>query len=207
MKDILTKLNLTDDTIDIFLECMGKVPLSYEEIHSIKPHLSDDEFKIIFDELVKNKLIVNVVPEGSIILEHYLAIPPFSGIIDNIISNDEGKKNKSSELKSSLIKIIMELFKKNDNSKALDSVLNEIKMMKQNFDNDSSELRKEIYNTLDSMQTRDDSALYYLNFEENVKKSISSQFASLLEIILQIDVQSEEIPGIKYLNPIMLNSI
>ncbi|MFX1277302.1 MAG: hypothetical protein ACFFBP_07990 [Promethearchaeota archaeon] len=197
MKDIISNLDLTNDAIEIFLECMGKIPLTYEEIHSIKPHLSDKEFKIIFDDLLKHKLMINVVPEDSKILKHYLAIPPFGAIFNSVLSdNKEGSSNEP-ELKSNLKNIIIEVFEEKDNLMELDSILNELKMMKQNFENDSSDFRKEIHKTLDSMQTRDDSALYYLNFEDNVKNSINSQFASILEIILQMDAQSNDIPWIK----------
>ncbi len=199
MKDIIGNLNLTNDTIEIFLECLGKIPLSYEEIHAIKPHLSDDEFKIIFKELIKHKLIVNVIPEKSKLLNHYLAIPPFKAILNKTPPDKSESKSEDIELNTNVKNIILEIFNEKENPIELSSILNELKMMKQNFENDSSEIRKAIHKTLDDMQKRDDSALYYLNFEDNVKKSINAQFASILEIILQIDSQSDAIPGIKNL--------
>ena len=121
MKDIISNLNLTNDTIEIFLECMGNIPLTYEEIHSVKPHLSDEEFKIIFDDLIKKKLIVNVVPERSKILKHYLAIPPFSAIFKSSISDKKETDSNEKELKSYIKNRIVEIFNEKDNPIELDS--------------------------------------------------------------------------------------
>ncbi|MFX1393575.1 MAG: hypothetical protein ACFFAH_08370 [Promethearchaeota archaeon] len=77
MEVISKLLNLSDDAISIYLNCLGKNPLTSKEIHTFKPDLSDAEFKVIIDDLINKKLLLNKTPKNSQLLSHYLAIPPF----------------------------------------------------------------------------------------------------------------------------------
>ena len=85
MEVISKLLNLSDEAVSIYLNCLGKNPLTSKEIHSFKPDLSDAEFKGIIDDLINKNLLLDKTPINSQIISHYLAIPPFF-VINNIIT-------------------------------------------------------------------------------------------------------------------------
>jgi len=76
----------------------------------------------------------------------------------------------------------------------LESFLKVISAVKLEYEDDSSQIRKEMQEIMDGMEQRDDSPLIYLQFEDKLKKSIQSQFSSIIEIILQIDEERENFP-------------
>ena len=82
----------------------------------------------------------------------------------------------------------------------LESFLKIISAVKLEYEDDSSQIRKEMQEIMDGMEQRDDSPLIYLQFEDKLKNSIQSQFSSIIEIILQIDEDRENFPILQGLN-------
>ncbi len=85
MEHISKLLNLSDDAVAIYFGCLGEIPLTYNEIHSLKPELSHDELKKIINLLIERDLLKKYKPESSDVLTHYTAIPPFF-VINNSIA-------------------------------------------------------------------------------------------------------------------------
>jgi hypothetical protein len=82
----------------------------------------------------------------------------------------------------------------------LESFLKVISRVKMEYEDDSSQIRKEMQEVMDSMEQRDDSPLIYLQFEDKLKESIQSQFSSIIEIILQIDDERAGFPKLQDLS-------
>jgi len=82
----------------------------------------------------------------------------------------------------------------------LEAFLKVISKVKLEYEDDSSDIRKEMQEIMESMEQRDDSPLIYLQFEDKLKESIQSQFSSIIEVILQIDEERENFPILQGLN-------
>ena len=90
MDNFLKQLQLSDDAIKIYKESLAKPPLTYFELYSLVPHLSPEDFDKTLHELTETDLLIQIVPQSPELLMHYLAIPPFTPILNyysNIYTN------------------------------------------------------------------------------------------------------------------------
>ncbi|MFX1551351.1 MAG: hypothetical protein ACFFB9_13460 [Promethearchaeota archaeon] len=84
MKTLLKSFNLSDDAINIYMKCLGKFPYTFSELQSILPNASKREVKEIIDELIEKKLILPVSNKYTESIPHYISIPPFAAMLNNI---------------------------------------------------------------------------------------------------------------------------
>ncbi|MFW9876596.1 MAG: hypothetical protein ACFFG0_26165, partial [Candidatus Thorarchaeota archaeon] len=89
MKNLLKSFNLSNDSIKIYLEGIGKFPFTLSEIHKVVPESSIDEIKIKVNELIDKKLVLIMKSKFSDIFPHYLFLPPFTAVINAFSKLDE----------------------------------------------------------------------------------------------------------------------
>ncbi|TFG21734.1 MAG: hypothetical protein EU529_12665 [Promethearchaeota archaeon] len=110
MEEILKQLQLSSEAIKIYEQCLKHLtPLTYNELYSIIPDLSFDDFKKIIDELINHNLLIQIKPQNPEILIQYLALPPIKPILNfhlNLASNFQENIQRSTE--SSLNQIFEE---------------------------------------------------------------------------------------------------
>ncbi|HEC39436.1 MAG TPA: hypothetical protein ENI29_14445, partial [bacterium] len=92
MKELLKNYDVSDNAIKIFREGLGKFPLTLSDIRKNNVKLSPDKITQSLEELIEKKLALQVKPQHSDILPHYLFLPPFSAIINifSDLSNNTG---------------------------------------------------------------------------------------------------------------------
>jgi len=110
MEEILKQLQLSSEAIKIYEQCLKHLtPLTYNELNSIIPDLSIDDFKNIIDELINHKLLIQITVQKPETLIQYVALPPIKPILNfhlNLTSNFQENIQKSTE--SSLNQIFEE---------------------------------------------------------------------------------------------------
>ena len=102
LKDLLKSFNLSDDAIKIYIEGIGKFPITLSEINKIVPKSSIDHVRETLDELIDKKLVLVMKTKHSDFFPHYLFLPPFAAVI-NAFSNlneDSGKNIPQAEGKN-----------------------------------------------------------------------------------------------------------
>jgi len=101
MEEILKQLQLSSKAIEIYEQCLKNLtPLTYNELYSIIPDLSFDDFKNIIDELINHNLLIQITPQKPEILIQYLALPPIKPILNfhlNLTSNFQQNIQKLTE--------------------------------------------------------------------------------------------------------------
>ncbi len=105
MKALLKSNGLSDNAIKVYLGGLGRFPYTFSEIRSILPNLSENDVKLILDDLVAKQLIIIVNPKYSESLPHYITIPPFATLLNSItgaIVPSEGIDNQKSKTTFSL---------------------------------------------------------------------------------------------------------
>ncbi|MFX1259347.1 MAG: hypothetical protein ACFFAN_15945 [Promethearchaeota archaeon] len=191
MEVVSKLLDLSDDAITIYLDCLGKSPLTYNEIQSFNPNLSDAEFKKIMDDLIKKKLLLNKSSENSQILAHYIATPPFF-VINNLINqikNDlTNKKNNAFPITEQIIK---NLFKNKDKIE-LDNIYKDFTVFKKELDDDISSTKQEIENLTSKIEKKEEIVDFLKKYEEELKNLISSELASIVVMLLQLKTELKE---------------
>ena len=61
MKGLLNSYELSDDAIDIYILCLGKVKVTFNEIHSMKPDLEINEVDGIIKDFINKKLMLDLI--------------------------------------------------------------------------------------------------------------------------------------------------
>jgi len=97
LKDLLKSFHLSGNAIQIYIEGLGKSPLTFSEINKILPDLSEDDVKKIINELIEKKLVLLIFPKYSESIPHYLIIPPFSAVLNSIIKLNSSSEDKNIE--------------------------------------------------------------------------------------------------------------
>lgn len=108
--NLLKKIEISEGAIKIYTFCLGKSPLTYNELFSLVSDIPLEDFKDIIDELIQNDLIIQIFPKAGLIM-HYLAIPPIKSLL-NFYSNYAAQaKLVPDTISDLLIKSLNEIFK------------------------------------------------------------------------------------------------
>ena len=68
MDEFLKQIGLSDNAIKIYIKSLGRTSLTYYELYSIVPKLSEEEFKNCINELIDSGLIIQLIPQKPEIL-------------------------------------------------------------------------------------------------------------------------------------------
>ncbi len=185
MEDISKLLNLNNLTASIYFQCLGKIPLTLNEIRSLKQDISMEIINGIIDELVDKNLIIVINPENPQILRHYFAVPPFFLIENNIaqIKNDFMSKEGYAQQK---IRANNEIIFLKEHNIELDDINDNFLNLQKEFENNIT-LIKEDLNKLSKLGYGGIETTDFLGqYEEELKKIISSELASIVVTLLQL---------------------
>ena len=108
MEEFLKKLQLSNNAIEIYLKSVGKYPFTYNELHSIVPKSTQNEFEDYLAQLINGGLMVQITPKKQEKLLHYQALPPILPIIsyyENITTNLSAIKSSIQELIVKTLKV------------------------------------------------------------------------------------------------------
>ncbi|UCC19317.1 MAG: hypothetical protein JSV62_14625 [Promethearchaeota archaeon] len=169
MKNLLKSFDLSDNSIKVYLEGLGKYPHTFSEIQRLLPDISKEEVEAILEDLIKKKLIMVINPKYSVSVPHYIILPPFSAMLNSISELDESlDTKKASELK---------------NISPLERFQG---MLYQDLENISGEL----IDTLSSQDNSEQTIEILSEVEENVKKFARVILNDVIDLIAPLRMQS-----------------
>jgi len=134
--NFLKDLNLTDDAIKIYNDCLGKSPLTYGEIYSLVINLSPEDFKVLMDVLIDQGLFIQIIPQKTGLIMHYIAVPPFQSLLNLFSSFDSNITNMSESIKEILVSSLDQIFKENQEIE-MDSVYDQFQGIFKDFSESS----------------------------------------------------------------------
>ncbi|MFW9822652.1 MAG: hypothetical protein ACFFE4_06950 [Candidatus Thorarchaeota archaeon] len=185
IEDFLKKLQLTDNAIEIYLNSIGKSPLTYYELYSIVSKTSLEEFGENLSQLINGGLLIQLIPKDKKTLLHYLAIPPILPIInyyENINANLKGIKDSIYEL---LVNTIDQAFKQNEHIQ-LDTILNSYQEMRKDIEEDLIIQRQEVDDIVEGMEELKDVSKDLTELGQFIKTGTQKQFTRLMKEISNI---------------------
>ncbi|MFX1393414.1 MAG: hypothetical protein ACFFAH_07555 [Promethearchaeota archaeon] len=136
MEEFLKQLQLSDVAIKIYNECTLKPPLTYNELYSLVPELSPDDFKNLIDELFDHDLLVQIMPQKPEILVHYFVLPPIKSIL-NYYLNFPSSFNNIQEIIHSKMKNSLSLIFEESEVIEIDSIYNQFREIFKDFSEDT----------------------------------------------------------------------
>lgn len=161
MDDFLKQLQLSDNAIKIYKECLGRPPLTKFELYSLVPSLSEKEFNKVLKELMETDLLKQILPQKLEILSYYIAIPPFTPIL-NYYSNIH---TNLSNIEDSILGLF---------SSSLNRIFNENNYLQlENLHKNFNEIKKDmIEDSLIQKQDAKDILKEFERIQSNLKKNL-----------------------------------
>ncbi|MBD3215263.1 MAG: hypothetical protein GF311_21830 [Candidatus Lokiarchaeota archaeon] len=170
MRTLVKSLGLDEDTTDIYIKSFDKIPLTFEEIHSFKSHLSNEQIQNILDKLIESNLIIRIESRHSEYLPHYFALPPFKAI-EKILENLKGEAGST----------------KTQTTKISD----QLQILKQNLEDDIEHVRINLIQSLQERDLNQESLEFLDQFQNNIKKLFAVQINNVLALIKQFAEQGK----------------
>jgi hypothetical protein len=198
MEEFLKKLQLSEGAIKIYLNSLGKSPLTYYELFSLAPNLSQNEFETNLTQLVNGGLLLQINSSNQKRLLTYLALPPVFPIInyyENINVNLSGIKDSIHEL---MINTINQIFQQN-NPIQLDLILKSFQEMKEDINEDIIIEKKEVEDAVEGMEELKNLKTSITELNQQIKVITQAQFANLMKEISSIQSEiTEEINALEF---------
>ncbi len=182
MDEFLKQIGLSDNAIKIYIKSLGRTSLTYYELYSIVPKISEEEFKNYINELIDSGLIIQLIPQKQEILLKYLSIPPFGPIItyyENIDANLTNIKNSIQELVANSLK---QIFKSN-RIVDMDSVFTVFQEIKKDIEEDTIIQKREIEDIFEGMEDLNKFKKELSEIHQQIKSITQTQFSDLLKLI------------------------
>jgi len=82
LENLIKQFGITEEAIPIYINCLGRGYLTFYEIYSLFPNLSIEKFETHINELNYSGLLIKIGSEEPEILEHYLALPPYTPLLN-----------------------------------------------------------------------------------------------------------------------------
>ena len=179
LKIFLSKLNLSDESIKIYLEALPYSFLTYYELRSIMPEISDEQFSKYLDELTDVDLIIKREDEDINLGTQYLAIPPFSLIL-SYFNNIEKSFNQIQNQIDKLIKNSLDITFEQNTKINLKDLEQEIKTIFKDFEETTLLERKDAEDISKSFEAINKIKPQIDNLRQNINNIIKNQFSSLI---------------------------
>ncbi|TFG28533.1 MAG: hypothetical protein EU532_04990 [Promethearchaeota archaeon] len=187
MDEFLKQLQLSEEAIKIYRNCLGNPPLTYYEIYSLVPHLSPEDFNNTLKELTETDLLIQLVPQKPEILLYYLAIPPFTPILNYYSNIHTNLANIQDAVMGLFSNSLNQIFKES-NHLELDSLHQNFEEVKKDRMEDSliqKQDAKEILKEFETVQSKLKKNVYNFKLEQShlndkIIEITQSQFSDLI---------------------------
>lgn len=185
MEDFLKQLHLSENATKIYLNCLGKAPLSSFEIYSIVPSLSQEEYELTVNELLDLGLMVPIQTEDKNILLTYLFIPPFNPIITyiaNIKANLDSIKNQLHQLMAKTLKSTIEKNKLLE----LDTVFQATQDIKKDIEEEAIIQKQDVEDIVQGMENIKIFGDALKDLHQRIKGLTQTEFSNLIKTVTKI---------------------
>ncbi|MFW9936134.1 MAG: hypothetical protein ACFFD5_00650 [Candidatus Thorarchaeota archaeon] len=185
MEQFLKQLHLSENAIKIYLQSLGRLPLSFFELNSIIPNLSKGDFQNTINELVEQGLLIPIIPQAPEIVPQYLAIPPFNPIISyisNINANLESIKNQLHQLLANTLK---KIFQQNVIIE-LDTTFTAIHELRKDFEEETIIQKQDVDDIVQGMENLKVTEQILNDLHQTVKGLIQVEFSNLIKLITNL---------------------
>jgi hypothetical protein len=185
MEEFLKKLQISDNAMKLYLQSVGRKPLSSFELYSILPNISQEEYAKYLNELIDAGLLIPINPQNPDLLLQYLTIPPIKPIItyyDNINANLGGIKNQIHQLLSNSLKRI---FQENTIIE-LDTTFDSTQELRKDIEEDVIIQKQDIDDIVQGMENLRIIKNVLNELHKTIKGITQNQFSYLIKLITTI---------------------
>jgi len=191
MEDFLHKLQISENAVKIYLNCIGELPMTKKEMGLIAPELDDDQFSSAFEELLNIGIVIPIYPKNPKLLTHYLAIAPFNPInqyYKNIKKNvDDIKQQLAIVFENSL----SEIFEK-DSLIELESTHKAAQELWKDIQEDTIIQKQDVEDIVEGMENLRTLTDALDELHDKLEGVTQTEFSNLIRILPQIENEIKE---------------
>jgi hypothetical protein len=185
MKEFLKKLGLSENAINIYLKVLGDIPHTYYELKAILPEIENNTFNDTLEELNEHKLIITLETENKKKLKSYYAVPPITPILNYYSNIESSFSDIKNAIQNLIVKSVGEIFQ-NENKLELDSIYNDFKDIKKDFDEDSLLQKKDAEDIAKEMDNIKNIETEVSELQKRIMGITQTEFGNLVKIIGQL---------------------
>ncbi|MHA1526136.1 MAG: hypothetical protein ACTSQD_03820, partial [Promethearchaeota archaeon] len=197
MDEFFKQLQLSNDAIEIYKGALGKIPLTFNELHLLIGDLSIENFTNILNELKNSNLIVEIAPQKPEILLHYIAIPPFTPILAYYNNIKANLSTIQDAVQGLIVNSLNEIFKnKKKNKIELDTLLKQFQEINNDIAEDSliqkqdvEEIIKDFENIKEIKKTLGKLNSLNNNLYRQIENTFQTEFIQLLKTLTTIKTE------------------
>ena len=191
MEDFLNKLQLSENAVKIYLNCIGELPLTKNEVGLIIPELDENQFSSAFQELLTIGIVIPIYPKNTKLLTHYIAIAPFNPIdqyYENIKKNVQEIKEQLSTI---FDKSLSEIFEKNELIE-LDSIYKATQELRKDIEEDTIIQKQDVEDIVRGMEILRGTTDILNDLHDKIKGITQAEFGNLIKLFSQIEHELKE---------------
>ena len=191
MEDFLYKLQISENAVKIYLECIGELPLTREEIGLIIPELNEQQFADALKELINIGVLVPISPKSPKLLTHYVAIAPFKAMSTYYQNINNSIKKIQTQVASVFERTLDNVFNETELIE-LDSVDTVAQELRKDIEEDTIIQRQDVEDIVEGMENLRILSDVLEDLHSKIKGLTQSEFSNLLKILPKIENELKE---------------
>lgn len=188
MEELLNQIGLSEHAIKIYINSIGRPPLSSFELYSIISNVSAETFDKALNDLLEIGLLIPIPPQNKESLMLYYTLPPFNPITkyySNINANLDNIKN---QLKILLTNALQKVFSETKIIE-LDSIYDKTHDLRIDYQEEVIIQKQEIDDIVFGMENLSIVSKIFEQFHQSIIGITQTHFAELIKFITTIKAE------------------
>ena len=188
LEELLNQIGLSEQAIKIYINSIGRPPLSSFELYSIISDVSADTFDKTLNDLLEIGLLIPIPPQNKESLMQYYTLPPFNPITkyySNINANLDNIKN---QLKILLTNALQKVFSETKIIE-LDSIYDKTHDLRNDYQEEVMIQKQEIDDIVLGMENLSIVSKIIDQFHQSIIGITQTHFAELIKFITNIKAE------------------
>jgi len=185
MEEFLKNFQLSDNAIKLYFKCIGQQPLSSNELYSLLPNISQEEFNNVLGDLIDNGLFIPNSNQDQGLILQYLTIPPIKPILNYYTNISNNLPSIKSQLQLLLSNSLAKIFQDNQIIE-LNTMYDATQELRKDVEEDVIIQKQDIDDIVKGMENLNVIKDVLENLSQTIKGVTQTQFSSLIKLIANI---------------------
>ena len=183
MEEFLRKVQFSNEAILIYLQCLGRSSLTYNELYSLVPNLSPEVFLKVITELINGGLLIQINPQKTEILINFLAVPPIKCILDYYSNINNNLINITRQVQEIVINSLNQIFQENE--KVVLNFYETFQEKRKDVIEDTYIQKKEVEDIIKKQESLKKISEGINDLQNQIKNTIQTQFPGIIKNLTQ----------------------
>ncbi|MHA1491628.1 MAG: hypothetical protein ACTSRI_18485 [Promethearchaeota archaeon] len=183
MEEFLRKVQFSNEAILIYLQCLGRSSLTYNELYSLVPNLPPEAFPKVITELINGGLLIQINPQKPEILLHFLAVPPIKNILSYFSNINNNLINITRQVQEIVINSLNQIFQENE--KVVLNFYQTFQEKRKDIIEDIYIQKQEVEDNIKKQESLNKIKEVIYDLQNQIKSTIQTQFPGIIKNLTQ----------------------